>query len=135
MKYEDTPMARIICFADSAAVLHAVQQGLNDETNTIQLMSASRLSGELRQAVQQFAPDIILLELSHATDNPHLYFFLRSDHITRNTPIILVSAGKRLSQQAEMLDADGYLQRPFAADQVRSTVGPLLPVARKAVAA
>ena len=128
-------MARIICFADSAAVLHAVQQGLHDEANTIQLMSASRLSGELRQAVQQFAPDIILLELSHATDNPHLYFFLRCDHVTRNTPIILVSAGKRLAQQAEMLDADGYLQRPFAADQVRSTVAPLLPIAQKAVAA
>jgi DNA-binding response OmpR family regulator len=127
-------MARIICFADSAAVLHAVQQGLSDEDHTIHLMSASRLTGELRQAVQQIAPDIILLELSHATDNPHLYFFLRADHVTRNTPIILVSAGKRLAQQAELLDAEGYLQRPFAAEQVRNAVTPHLPL-KQAVAA
>ena len=128
-------MARIICFADSSAVLHAVQQGLGHEEHTIHLMSASRLSGELRQAVQGIAPDIILLELSHATDNPHLYFFLRSDHVTRNTPIILVSAGKRLSKQAEMLDADGYLQRPFIPEQVRSAVGPYLSQQQVTVAA
>lgn len=128
-------MARIICFADSPAVLHAVQQGLAEEHNTIQLMSASQLSGELRQSVQRFAPDLILLELSHATDNPHLYFFLRADQATRHTPIILISAGKRLAQQAEMLDADGYLQRPFAADQIRGAVAPLIPARRSAVAA
>jgi DNA-binding response OmpR family regulator len=128
-------MARIICFADSTAVLHAVQQGLGEEEHTIHLMSASRLTSELRQAVQRIAPDVILLELSHATDNPHLYFFLRADHVTRNTPIILVSAGKRLSQQAEMLDADGYLQRPFVPEQVRSAVSPHLPLQHSIVAA
>ena len=64
-------MARIICFADSAAVLHAVQQGLHDEANTIQLMSASRLSGELRQAVQRFAPDIILDRKSTRLNSSH----------------------------------------------------------------
>jgi CheY-like chemotaxis protein len=127
-------MARIICFADSSAVLHAVQQGLGEGEHTVHLLSASRLTGELRQAVQCIAPDVILLELSHATDNPHLYFFLRSDRVTRNTPIILVSAGKRLAAQAEMLDADGYIQRPFAAEQVRGAVMPHLPL-QQAVAA
>jgi DNA-binding response OmpR family regulator len=128
-------MARIICFADSAAVLHAVQQGLGDEEHAIHLMSASQLTNDLRQAVQQIRPDIILLELSHAKDNPHLYFFLRSDRVTRNTPIILVSAGSRLAHQAAMLDADGYLQRPFAAEQVRTAVMPHLPLQHAAVAA
>ena len=39
------------------------------------------------------------------------YFFLRADQVTRNTPIILVSAGHRLAQQAEILGADGYVER------------------------
>jgi two-component SAPR family response regulator len=120
-------MARIICFADNAAVVNAVQQGLGEGNHTIHLLSASQLTSSLRQTVQNIAPDIILLELSHATDNPHLYFFLRADNVTRNTPIILVStAGKPLAQQAEILGADGYIERPLATEQLRRAVAPHL---------
>src|SRR6266508_3153009 len=119
-------MARIICFSDSAAVIHAVQQGIDQGQHTIHLLSASRLNSELRETVARLAPDVILLELSHATDNPHLYFFLRANRVTRNTPIILVSSGKRLAQQAEMLGADGYVERPFIAEQLRRALNPHL---------
>jgi len=135
VKDKDTPMARIICFSDSAAVLYAVQQALGEGLHTVHVLSASRLTGELRQTVQSMDPDIILLELSHATDNPHLYFFLRADQATRNTPIILVSAGKRLAEQAEILGADGYLQRPFASEQLRSTVTHHIPIHQSIAAA
>jgi CheY-like chemotaxis protein len=128
-------MARIICFSDTAAVIHAVQQGLNEGEHTIHLLSASRLTSELRETVQRLAPDIILLELSHATDNPHLYFFLRATRATRDIPIILVSTGQRLAQQAEILGADGYLQRPFASEQLRSAVTPYLELQRAVAAA
>lgn len=113
-------MAQIVCFADNAAVLSIVEQGFGACEHTVHVLSASKLTSELRQMVQRLAPDVILLELSHATDNPHLYFFLRADQITRNTPIILVSAtGKRLAQQAEILGADGYIERPQANDQLQ----------------
>ena len=128
-------MARIICFSDSAAVIHAVQQGIDQGEHTIHLLSASRLNGELRETVARLMPDIILLELSHATDNPHLYFFLRADCATRDTPIILVSAGHRLAQQAEVLGADGFLQRPFASAQLLDVVSPYLALQRACVAA
>jgi CheY-like chemotaxis protein len=111
-------MARIVCFSDNAAVAHVVQQGVRDRQHTLHFLAASRLTNDLRQTVQRLAPDVILLELSQAIDNPHLYFFLRSDQFTRNIPIILLSSGARLAQQASMLGADGYLQRPFAADQL-----------------
>ena len=101
-------MARIICFSDSAAVIHAVQQGIDQGEHTIHLLSASRLNGELRETVARLAPDIILLELSHATDNPHLYFFLR---------------------------ADGFLQRPFASAQLLDAVSPYLTLQQAYVAA
>ena len=128
-------MARIVCFADNAAVVNAVQQGLGEGHHTIHLLSASQLTSALRQTVQRIAPDIILLELSHATDNPHLYFFLRADRITRNTPIILVStSGKPLAQQSEILGADGYIERPLATEQLRRAVMPHLPRHRVAAA-
>src|SRR3954463_7680573 len=128
-------MACIICFSDSAAVIHAVQQGIGQGEHTIHLLSASRLNGELRETVARLAPDVILLELSHATDNPHLYFFLRADGATRNTPIILVSAGQRLAQQADILGADGYLQRPFASEQLRTMVKPYIELRERVAAA
>ena len=128
-------MAQIVCFADNAAVVEAVMQGLGESDHTVHMLSASRLTGELRQQVQELAPDIILLELSHATDNPHLYFFLRSDSITRSTPVLLVSGASRpLAQQAEILGADGYIERPLAGEQIQSALIPHLP-RQQAVAA
>jgi CheY-like chemotaxis protein len=119
-------MARIVCFADNAAVANVVQQGLGDREHTLYFLTASRLTNELRQTVQHLAPDVILLELSHALDNPHLYFFLRADRATRHIPIILVSSGARLEQQAAILGADGYLQRPFGVEQLWKAVSAYL---------
>lgn len=128
-------MARIVCFADNAAVVEAVTQGLGASDHTIHLLTASRLTSELRQQVQELAPDLILLELSAATDNPHLYFFLRSDSVTRSTPVLLVSgAGRSLAQQAEILGADGYIDRPLGSEQLQTAIDPHLP-RQQAVAA
>lgn len=119
-------MARIVCFADSPAVISAVCQELSGREHDFHFMAASQLTGELRRAVQRLAPEVILMELSQAIDNPHLYFFLRSDQATRSIPIILLSGGAWLAQQAAMLGADGYLQRPFLADQLWRTVSAYL---------
>ena len=115
-------MARIVCFTDNTAVARVVQHELIDHQHTLHFLSASRLTDDLRRSVRGLAPDVILLELSQTIDNPHLYFFLRSDKATRNTPIIILSSGARLAQQAAMLGADGYLQRPFLAEQLSSMV-------------
>ena len=115
-------MARIVCFTDNTVVARVVQQELTDRQHALHFLSASELTDELRQSVRRLAPDVILLELSQTIDNPHLYFFLRSDKATRNTPIIVLSSGARLAQQAAMLGADGYLQRPFLAEQLSSMV-------------
>lgn len=128
-------MARIVCFTDNAAVARIVRQGLGDREHTFHVLAASHLTNDLRQAVRRLAPDVILLELSQAIDNPHLYFFLRSDQATRNIPVILLSSGARLEQQAAMLGADGYVQRPFAAEQLQSAVAAQLTPLQARVAA
>jgi len=115
-------MARIVCFTDNTAVARTVQQSLTDRQDTLHFLTASRLTDDLRQSVRRLAPDVILLELSQTIDNPHLYFFLRSDQATRHIPVIVLSSGGRLAQQAAMLGADGYLQRPFLADQLMRMV-------------
>jgi CheY-like chemotaxis protein len=128
-------MARIVCFTDNAAVARTIQQGLTDRQHTLHFLAASRLTDDLRQQVRRLAPDVILLELSQTIDNPHLYFFLRSDQATRNIPVIMLSSGGRLAQQATMLGADGYLQRPFLADQLSTMVATHLTLQSACVAA
>lgn len=128
-------MARIVCFSDNAIVAGTVRQGLSDRGDSLHFLAASHLTNDLRQAVRRLAPDVILLELSQAIDNPHLYFFLRSDQATRDIPIILLSSGARIEQQAAMLGADGYVQRPFAVDQLQSVVAAHLTPLQARVAA
>jgi CheY-like chemotaxis protein len=129
-------MAHIICFSDSAAVISAVRQGLSDADHALHVLPASRLSEDVRQTVRTLSPEVILLELSQALDNPHLYFFLRSDQTTRYTPIILLSGSARVERYAQILDADAYLQRPFISEQLQRTVGAcLMPLQERAVAA
>ena len=128
-------MTRIVCFSDSAATVHLVRQGLSGREHTLHVMAASHLTNDLRQMVLRLSPDVILLELSQAIDNPHLYFFLRSDQATRHIPIILLSSGARLEQQAAMLGADGFLQRPFLVDQLWRTVVSYLAPQQALVAA
>jgi CheY-like chemotaxis protein len=128
-------MARIVCFTDNTTVARIVQHSLTDRQHTLHFLAASRLTDDLRQQVRRLAPDVILLELSQAIDNAHLFFFLRSDQATRHIPVIMLSSGARLAQQAAMLGADGYLQRPFLADQLSSMVATHLAPASACVAA
>ena len=128
-------MARIVCFTDNTTVARTVQHSLADRQDTLHFLAASRLTDDLRQQVRRLAPDVILLELSQTIDNLHLFFFLRSDQATRHIPVIMLSSGALLAQQATMLGADGYLQRPFLADQLSSMVATHLAPASAYVAA
>jgi CheY-like chemotaxis protein len=120
-------MAKIVCFCDTTAITYAVQQGFIDSGHDLHLLSASSLTNKTREKMYQLAPDIILLELTAAPDNAHLYFFLRSDQYTRDIPVILLSNNVRLQQQAAILAADGYLQRPFGNEQLWDVIIGNLP--------
>src|SRR5689334_17552954 len=120
-------MANIVCFCDTTAVTYVVQQGFIDSEHDLYLLSASCLTKKTREEIYQLVPDVILLELTPALDNAHLYFFLRSDQYTRHIPIILLSSNLHLQQQAAILEADGYLQRPFGDEQLWKVIAANLP--------
>ena len=115
-------MAKVLCFCDTSAVTYAVQQGLIGSEHELHMRSASYLTNQTREEIYRLAPDIVLLELTPALDNAHLYFFLRADKYTRHIPIILLSNSLRLHQQATILEANGYLQRPFGNEQLHKVI-------------
>ena len=128
-------MARIVCFTDSPILRQQVQQSFEGSDHRLQVHTASQLTRDLRAAVQQFAPDLILIELSRSVDNPHLFFFLRSDKTTRDIPIVVYSNSARTAEEAELLGADGFLPTVFTSTQLRGQVRSLLDKSDAAQAA
>jgi CheY-like chemotaxis protein len=128
-------MARIVCFADSAALARAVRHELTDREHAIHSLPASRLTEDLRHTVRQLAPDLVLLELNRAPDNPHLFFFLRADQATRTVPIVMLAPAPHMHFHAAALGADGFLTTDFAPNDLRRLVAPLLPAPVPAVPA
>lgn len=105
-------MARIVCFSDSLALVRTMRQGISSREHSLFPLPGSQLSEELRRTVRKLAPDVIMIELTRALDNPHLFFFLRSDAATRNVPLIAVAANPELEPYAAALGADGFLCEP-----------------------
>jgi DNA-binding response OmpR family regulator len=115
-------MDRIVCFSDDASLASAIRQGIAEAGYELCVLPASRLSNELRDKVRKLSPKLILMKLTPAFDNAHLFFFLRSDNATRETPLILVSDSARHEQQAAILGADGFLLEPFVTEQLPGTL-------------
>lgn len=119
-------MARITCFIDTPALAQQLQQLFEQHDHHLQMMPASSLTIALRDKVQRFAPDLVLMELAQTIDNPHIFFFLRSDSVTRRTPIVVFSSNVRLGEEARILGADAHLPRNFGVSQLFGQIKQLL---------
>ncbi|MEN9937881.1 MAG: hypothetical protein RLZZ387_4460 [Chloroflexota bacterium] len=120
-------MARIVCFIDSAALVGAVRHGLSGREHALFPLPSSRLTDDLRRTVRQLSPDLFLLELTHALDNPHLFIFLRADAATRDVPVVVLAAGQKLALYAEALGADDFLSSAFGPAELNAVVNRLAP--------
>jgi CheY-like chemotaxis protein len=127
-------MARIVCFTDDPIVAQTVRQQLAGSDHDVLFLSASRLCDDVRSAVRSLAPDLILMELTSHLDNPHLYIFLRSDTVTRETPVLLLSNSARSQHLATILEANGVLLRPMLGEQLHRAVERYIPMAHELAA-
>ncbi|MBO9325696.1 MAG: response regulator [Roseiflexus sp.] len=121
-------MACVVCLSDTVSLVRAVREEIATWGHTLYPFPCSRLNDALRQAVRQASPDVILLELTGAIDNPHIYFFLRADQSTRNVPVIFLSSAPDLDVFADALGADGSLRVPFERSMLRRVLGNYLDV-------
>ncbi len=113
-------MTTIACFVDNSILAQNLQQMLFGYD--VHIFSASELNFQVRDQVQQLSPDIVLMEVTRAMENAHLYFFLRADEYTRATPVILISLSNHVAYQASVLEANGFLQAPFSSEQLYETL-------------
>lgn len=124
-------MARIISFADTSTLKDWIARSIGREHRHLAL-PASQLTNTIRAAIRDFAPDIVLLELNSTINNAYLYFFLRADQATSDTPIILVSDSTSTDLYTHVFDAEGGVQRLFNAHQIADIIAQHLPRERAA---
>lgn len=121
-------MARVVCLSDTVSLVRLVREEVTSSGHLLVPLPGSRLNDALRQAVRQAAPDVVLFELTNTLDNPHLYFFLRSDQATRGIPIIFLSPRPDLELLATALGADGYLHLPLDRSALHRTLSAYLDI-------
>ncbi len=84
------------------------------------------------EAVQMMSwktPDLILLDIMMpSVDGITLLRHLRRDQDKPRIPIVVVSANSKTREEALAAGADGYLDKPFTAQELRSAIGQYLEV-------
>jgi len=73
-------------------------------------------------------PDIYVLDIwMSGADGRELCKRLKRDTLTKNIPVILVSASNDLKQSAETAGADDFLAKPFEIDVLLAKIKNCLP--------
>ena len=84
---------------------------------------------EAVQMMGWMTPDLILLDIMMpSVDGITLLRHLRRDQNKPKIPILVVSAYPETREEALEAGADGYLAKPFTAQELRSTIGQYLEV-------
>ena len=116
-------MLHILIVDDHRSVRESLQVILEDEGYRVTTAANGR------QALAQVAaacPDVVLTDLQMPVmDGRELRRRLRD--IAPAVPVVFMSAGGRTQGKAEDHDAHGFLDKPFAADELLSTLGRLTP--------
>lgn len=119
-------MMQFICFTEDRSLAAELQISLHHHSPAITMFTAAALSEDVRQQVRQIAPDLILLELTSGLANAHMLFYLRSEQVTRATPIIALTSDATTAHYAPILGADAVMMLPASAAQVGQVISRLL---------
>lgn len=110
---------RIMIADDDWAILDALKMLLEDEGYSICTSS----DGETVNKVRREHPDLILLDIwMSGEDGREIAKELKQKQITRDIPIIMISASKDVDQSALEAGADDFLAKPFEIDELLTIV-------------
>ena len=88
---------------------------------------------EAAELLSWMTPDLVLLDIMMpSVDGITLLRYLRRDQNKPKVPIVVVSAHPETREEALAAGADGYLAKPFTADDLRSTISRYLKVTQTA---
>lgn len=129
MEPEQTPAGVVLIVEDNPANLLLARVMLERSGWRI---SEARSADEARQALQTATPDIILMDVGlPGQDGLSLTSELKAAPTTRSIPIVALTAHAMQSdrERAYAAGCDGYLSKPFKAQQLRDEIARVLQAA------
>lgn len=110
---------KILVADDDPSILEALQMLLEDEGYNVE---TSNNGASLIKAREEY-PDLILLDIwMSGMDGRDICRQLKNNDITKNIPVILVSANKDTEQIAKDAGADGFIAKPFEMEDLLAKV-------------
>jgi DNA-binding response OmpR family regulator len=114
---------KVLIAEDDPAILDAMKMILEDEGYEVQ----TTVDGAVIENMSSDLPDVLLLDIwLSGTNGQELCKRLKAQELTRNIPVIMVSAnrdGKKIALEA---GADDFIAKPFEVEELLSKVEQFL---------
>lgn len=109
----------ILIADDNPAILDALEIMLEEGGYAVE----TTLNGDAAQDMKEPFPDLLLLDIGMSgTDGRDICKLLKSGALTKNIPVVMISATKDLEQIAKDSGADDFIAKPFQMEHLLSTV-------------
>lgn len=109
-------MKKILVVDDDKDILDAIQIILESEGYTV---STIPKGNETYQAIDEFRPDIILLDvLMSGSDGRTICKNLKKDSKKNHIPVIMLSAHPTIAKEAFVYGANDFLAKPFETEDL-----------------
>jgi two-component system chemotaxis response regulator CheY len=122
-------MSKTVLIADGSTVMRRIiERSLHLAGLELQQVVEAANGNEALAAIEQHHPDIVLAEIKlEEVSGLDLLRRLRESEETRTLPFIFISSQAGESQVAEALSlgAQGFIRKPFTADQIKDYIAPL----------
>ncbi len=116
---------KILVCDDDTGILEVIKIIL--EENNYEVKTSSTGKG-IQKAILSFAPDLIFLDIwMPGMDGKEVTKLLKKDTLTKNIPIIIISALNNTKDISEDIGANGFLPKPFTIENLLKIVEANLP--------
>jgi CheY-like chemotaxis protein len=119
----DTDMSKkhkkIVVADDDPAICDALQYMLEDEGYEV----STTVNGETIYKMEKEFPDLLLLDIwMSGQDGREICRYLKKKELTKNIPIIMISAARDIAESARASGADDFIEKPFVMDDLLQKV-------------
>ena len=110
---------KILVADDDPAIVESVKVLLEDEGYSVD----TTVDGRTVHDVKENFPDLIILDIwMSGEDGSEICRYLKSSGVTKHIPIIMISANRDASKLSQDAGADGFIAKPFDADDLLDMV-------------
>jgi hypothetical protein len=111
-------MLRIAYCTVHTAVAQAIQQSFVDLPYQLTQIPAYPLTNKIRRQIHQLEPHVVLLEFAHTIEHLNFYYFLRSDGVTRQIPVVFLAIDQLVQSNALALEPDACIVCPPTTEEL-----------------